>query len=125
MKLLDVPGPAGVFGETNLLGADYRIALVSATGIEVTSSIGLRIAVGTSRVRMPAYITRPPVGAFVAALVVMSAARTKLGESTSSSPRMRRREAALPRSRAATEASAGIVSQALGMCRAASPSAKL
>jgi transcriptional regulator GlxA family with amidase domain len=34
-----------VFGEANLLGADYRIALVSTTGADVASSIGMRIAV--------------------------------------------------------------------------------
>ena len=82
-------------------------------------------SLGTGRVRIPAYITRPSVGALVAALVVRSAARTRPGESASSSPRIRRTEAALPRSRAATDASGGIVSHALGMCRAASPSAKL
>lgn len=36
VKLLDVAGPAEVFGEANLLGADYRIALVSTTGADVT-----------------------------------------------------------------------------------------
>jgi transcriptional regulator GlxA family with amidase domain len=45
VKLLDVAGPGEVFGEANLLGADYRIALVSASGAGVTSSIGMRIAV--------------------------------------------------------------------------------
>ncbi|MGW0424567.1 GlxA family transcriptional regulator [Streptomyces sp. NPDC003015] len=48
VKLLDVAGPAEVFGEANLLGADYRIALLSATGADVTSSIGMRIAVDGS-----------------------------------------------------------------------------
>ncbi len=70
---------------------------------------------GTSRVRMPAYITRPSVGALVAALVVRSAARTRPG----SRPVPRRgcaAGAALPRSRAATEAAGGIVSQALWGC---------
>ena len=80
---------------------------------------------GTGRVRIPAYITRPSVGALVAALVVRSAARARPAESASSLPRIRRREAVLPRSRAAMDASGGIVSHALGMCRAASPSAKL
>jgi hypothetical protein len=82
-------------------------------------------SLGTGRLRIPAYITRPSVGALVAALVVRSAARTKPGEPASSSPRIRRRDAALPLSRAATDASGGMVSHALGMCRAASPSAKL
>ncbi|MFE5406958.1 GlxA family transcriptional regulator [Streptomyces sp. NPDC056580] len=45
VKLLDVVGPAEVFGEANRLGADYAIALVSPTGADVTSSIGIRIAV--------------------------------------------------------------------------------
>ncbi|AWT41108.1 MULTISPECIES: GlxA family transcriptional regulator [Streptomyces] len=45
VKLLDVAGPADAFAEANKLGADYRIALVSATGEDVTSSIGIRITV--------------------------------------------------------------------------------
>ncbi|MGW3247360.1 GlxA family transcriptional regulator [Streptomyces sp. NPDC001070] len=45
VALLDVAGPAEVFGEANRLGAGYRIALLSATGDDVTSSIGVRIAV--------------------------------------------------------------------------------
>jgi transcriptional regulator GlxA family with amidase domain len=53
VKLLDVAGPAEVFGEANLLGADYRIALVSTTGTDVTSSIGMRIAVDGSAVTQP------------------------------------------------------------------------
>jgi transcriptional regulator GlxA family with amidase domain len=48
VKLLDVAGPAEAFGEANLLGADYRITLLSATGTDVTSSIGMRIAVDGS-----------------------------------------------------------------------------
>ncbi|MFJ6391206.1 GlxA family transcriptional regulator [Streptomyces sp. NPDC091972] len=48
VKLLDVAGPAEVFGEANLLGADYRITLLSTTGADVTSSIGMRIAVDGS-----------------------------------------------------------------------------
>ncbi|GHE93281.1 GlxA family transcriptional regulator [Streptomyces fumanus] len=53
VKLLDVAGPGEVFGEANLLGADYRIALVSASGADVTSSIGMRIAVEGSAAREP------------------------------------------------------------------------
>ncbi|WP_433917690.1 GlxA family transcriptional regulator [Streptomyces canus] len=53
VKLLDVAGPAEVFGEANLLGADYRIALVSTTGTDVTSSIGMRIAVDGSATTQP------------------------------------------------------------------------
>ncbi|WP_307167138.1 GlxA family transcriptional regulator [Streptomyces rishiriensis] len=45
VKLLDVAGPAEVFGEANRLGADYEIVLVSPTGADVTSSLGIRIAV--------------------------------------------------------------------------------
>ncbi|MFE1863407.1 AraC family transcriptional regulator [Streptomyces anandii] len=43
--LLDVVGPAEVFAEANNLEADYEIALVSPTGADVTSSIGIRISV--------------------------------------------------------------------------------
>lgn len=53
VKLLDVAGPAEVFGEANLLGADYRITLVSTTGADVTSSIGMRIAVDGSAAEEP------------------------------------------------------------------------
>ncbi|MCG8965644.1 GlxA family transcriptional regulator [Streptomyces sp. CL12-4] len=53
VKLLDVAGPAEVFGEANLLGADYRIALVSTTGADVTASIGMRIAVDGSAATQP------------------------------------------------------------------------
>lgn len=53
VKLLDVAGPAEVFGEANLLGADYRIALVSPTGADVTSSIGMRIAVDAGAAEEP------------------------------------------------------------------------
>ncbi|MFF5497648.1 GlxA family transcriptional regulator [Streptomyces aquilus] len=45
VKLLDVVGPAEVFGEANRLGADYKIELVSPNGADVKSSIGIRIAV--------------------------------------------------------------------------------
>jgi putative intracellular protease/amidase len=45
VKLLDVAGPADVFAEANRLGADYRVALLSPTGADVTTSIGIRIAV--------------------------------------------------------------------------------
>ncbi|SEC25672.1 Transcriptional regulator GlxA family, contains an amidase domain and an AraC-type DNA-binding HTH domain [Streptomyces misionensis] len=53
VKLLDVAGPAEVFGEANLLGADYRITLVSTTGADVASSIGMRIAVDGSAATQP------------------------------------------------------------------------
>ena len=45
VKLLDVAGPSEVFSEANLLGADYRLTLVSVGGREVSSSTGLRIPV--------------------------------------------------------------------------------
>ncbi|MFJ8157137.1 GlxA family transcriptional regulator [Streptomyces sp. NPDC094468] len=45
VALLDVAGPAEVFGEANRLGADYRIAVLSASGAAVTSSTGIKIAV--------------------------------------------------------------------------------
>ncbi|MEU1081631.1 DJ-1/PfpI family protein [Streptomyces sp. NPDC005908] len=48
VKLLDVAGPAEVFGEANRLGAHYTTVLVSPTGADVTSSIGIRIAVGAA-----------------------------------------------------------------------------
>ncbi|MEU6810227.1 GlxA family transcriptional regulator [Streptomyces sp. NPDC046831] len=53
VKLLDVAGPADVFGEANLLGADYRITLVSTTGADVASSIGMRIAADGSAATQP------------------------------------------------------------------------
>ncbi|MET8563817.1 GlxA family transcriptional regulator [Streptomyces flaveolus] len=53
VKLLDVVGPAEVFGEANLLGADYGIALVSTTGADVVSSMGMRIAVDGSAATEP------------------------------------------------------------------------
>lgn len=45
VTLLDVMRPAEVFAEANRFGADYRIVLASPTGTDVTSSIGIRIAV--------------------------------------------------------------------------------
>ncbi len=45
VKLLDVAGPADVFAEANRLGADYRVALLSPTGADVRSSVGIRIGV--------------------------------------------------------------------------------
>lgn len=53
VALLDVAGPAEVFGEANRLGADYRIALLSTTGADVASSIGIRIAVDGSPASEP------------------------------------------------------------------------
>ena len=53
VKMLDVAGPADVFGEANQLGADYRIVLLSANGADVASSIGVRIAVDGSPASQP------------------------------------------------------------------------
>ncbi|GAA5016916.1 GlxA family transcriptional regulator [Streptomyces siamensis] len=53
VNLLDVAGPAEVFGEANRLGADYRIVLLSTTGTDVASSIGVRIAVDGSPASEP------------------------------------------------------------------------
>jgi transcriptional regulator GlxA family with amidase domain len=46
VKLLDVAGPADVFSEANRLGAGYAVELVSPTGADVTTSIGIRLSVG-------------------------------------------------------------------------------
>ncbi|MEU0032794.1 GlxA family transcriptional regulator [Streptomyces sp. NPDC006333] len=54
VKLLDVAGPAEVFAEANRLGTDYRIALLSTTGADVASSIGIRVAVDGSPTSEPA-----------------------------------------------------------------------
>jgi transcriptional regulator GlxA family with amidase domain len=45
VKLLDVAGPTEVFAEANRLGAGYRVVLLSPTGADVTTSLGIRIAV--------------------------------------------------------------------------------
>ncbi|HEY0542108.1 MAG TPA: AraC family transcriptional regulator, partial [Actinoallomurus sp.] len=45
VTLLDVAGPAEVFKEANRFGADYRIVLLSPTGADVTSNLGVRISV--------------------------------------------------------------------------------
>jgi transcriptional regulator GlxA family with amidase domain len=45
VKLLDVAGPAEVFLEANRLGADYHVALVSPTGADVVTSIGIGLTV--------------------------------------------------------------------------------
>lgn len=54
VKLLDFAGPAEVFAEANRLGADYEIVLVSPTGADVTSSIGVRVAVDAAAAAEPA-----------------------------------------------------------------------
>ncbi|RKQ86375.1 transcriptional regulator GlxA family with amidase domain [Solirubrobacter pauli] len=45
VKLLDVAGPADVFSEANRLGADYRVELVSVTGADVVTSVGVGLTV--------------------------------------------------------------------------------
>lgn len=45
VKLLDVAGPADVFSEANRLGTDYVVQLVSPTGADVTTSVGIKLAV--------------------------------------------------------------------------------
>ncbi|MEV6369077.1 DJ-1/PfpI family protein [Micromonospora musae] len=45
VTLLDLAGPAEVFKEANRFGADYRIALLSPSGADVTSNLGVRVAV--------------------------------------------------------------------------------
>src|SRR3954465_6770717 len=46
VKLLDVAGPAEVFGEANRLGASYDVVLVSPDGADGGSAPGLRLSVG-------------------------------------------------------------------------------
>ncbi|MET9633447.1 GlxA family transcriptional regulator [Lentzea sp. NPDC006480] len=48
MKMLDVTGPAEVFAEANLAGADYTIRYVSASGQPVTTSVGIRLPVDST-----------------------------------------------------------------------------
>ncbi|MEJ3652629.1 DJ-1/PfpI family protein [Actinomycetes bacterium KLBMP 9759] len=45
VTMLDVAGPAEVFTSANRFGADYRIVLLSPTGAEVMSNLGVRMAV--------------------------------------------------------------------------------
>jgi transcriptional regulator GlxA family with amidase domain len=52
VKLLDVAGPAEVFAEANRLGADYHVELVSATGADVTTSVGIRLAVARAAIEV-------------------------------------------------------------------------
>ncbi|WP_433378499.1 GlxA family transcriptional regulator [Actinoplanes sp. CA-142083] len=44
VTLLDVAGPAEVLKEANRFGADYRIVLLSPTGADVTTNLGVRMA---------------------------------------------------------------------------------
>ncbi|MET7323143.1 DJ-1/PfpI family protein [Streptomyces sp. NPDC005549] len=61
MKLLDLSGPAEVFGEANRFGADYRLGIVSADGSPVSSSIGMRVTADTDA-QAAAYDTLVVVG---------------------------------------------------------------
>jgi transcriptional regulator GlxA family with amidase domain len=45
MKLLDIAGPADVFTQANQLGSNYELSMVSASGADVRTSMGLRIPV--------------------------------------------------------------------------------
>jgi transcriptional regulator GlxA family with amidase domain len=45
VKLLDAAGPAEVFAEANRFGADYRLAVASTDGCDVTTSTGIKFAV--------------------------------------------------------------------------------
>jgi len=54
VKLLDVAGPAEVFAEANRMGADYRVVLISPTGADVSTSVGIRLTVDGSAQSHPA-----------------------------------------------------------------------
>ncbi|WP_208641274.1 GlxA family transcriptional regulator [Micromonospora arborensis] len=45
VTLLDIAGPAEVFKEANRFGANYQLVLLSPTGADVTSNLGVRMAV--------------------------------------------------------------------------------
>jgi transcriptional regulator GlxA family with amidase domain len=53
VKLLDVAGPADVFAEANRLGADYIVELVSPTGEDVVTSVGIALAVARAAADVP------------------------------------------------------------------------
>jgi transcriptional regulator GlxA family with amidase domain len=57
VTLLDVAGPAEVFKEANRFGADYQIVLLSPTGADVTSNLGVRITVDGAVSTEPAFDT--------------------------------------------------------------------
>lgn len=48
VKLLDVSGPAEVFSEANLFGADYELVLLSTDGAPVSTSIGVTLPASAS-----------------------------------------------------------------------------
>ena len=53
MKMLDLAGPAEVFAEANLFGADYRLCYVSPSGKPVLTSAGTRLPVDGTAAEMP------------------------------------------------------------------------
>ncbi|MEV4618784.1 GlxA family transcriptional regulator [Asanoa sp. NPDC049573] len=57
VTLLDVAGPAEVFKEANRLGADYRMVLLSPTGADITSNLGVRVSVDGAIPAAPALDT--------------------------------------------------------------------
>ncbi|MEU9829741.1 GlxA family transcriptional regulator [Micromonospora chersina] len=57
VTLLDVAGPAEVFKEANRFGADYGIVLLSPTGADVTTNLGVRIAADGTLSQAPAVDT--------------------------------------------------------------------
>ncbi|MEV4051910.1 GlxA family transcriptional regulator [Amycolatopsis sp. NPDC049688] len=63
VTLLDFAGPAEVFKEANRFGAGYRMVLLSPDGADVTSSLGVRIAVDGAVTAEPAAGTFLVVGA--------------------------------------------------------------
>ncbi|MEV5517148.1 GlxA family transcriptional regulator [Streptomyces flaveolus] len=62
MKMLDLSGPAEVFSEANRFGASYRLEIVSAGGVPVRSSIGMRVPVDGDAGAAAAYDTLLVVG---------------------------------------------------------------
>ncbi|MEV4127278.1 GlxA family transcriptional regulator [Nocardia sp. NPDC049707] len=52
MKMLDVAGPAEVFAEANVVGADYAIGYVSPSGKPVATSTGVRFPVDGTRTQV-------------------------------------------------------------------------
>ncbi|MFR9779568.1 GlxA family transcriptional regulator [Micromonospora sp. MS34] len=57
VTLLDVAGPAEVFKEANRFGADYGIVLLSPTGADATTNLGVRIAADGALSQEPAVDT--------------------------------------------------------------------
>lgn len=53
MKMLDVTGPAEVFAEANLAGADYSISYLSPSGEPVMTSVGILLPVNGTPADFP------------------------------------------------------------------------